>query len=215
MFHVEHHDLPHRETVHEVCRQLGVEPGESFYTGLKTYLDILCRASERMNLVGPGEIGRLWSRHVVESLAYVRFLSGRTVVDVGTGAGFPGFVLSLLGYSVTMVESRSRRCGFLETAARECGVKPVVLCERIEKSGPFPSGTQFTSRAVKKPDEMIGLIKGSVEGCFSLLIRVPSRDFAISGDFEFHELLSPPLDRRGFILQYSHSEKQNQERCPE
>ncbi len=205
MFHVKHHDLPGRESVQEACCSLGVVPPEDFHGKLLTFLDLLSDCSGRINLVGPGERGRLWGRHVLESVCYGAHLQKGNVVDVGTGAGFPGFILALLGYSVTMVEPREKRCGFLETAARECGIRAEILCRRIENAGPFPPGTQFTSRAVKKPEEMLTLLEGSASGEFSLLIRVSDSGMAVQGSRRLFRLPVPPLDREGFLLQYSHS----------
>ncbi len=205
MFHVKHHDLPGREQVNEACRSLGVVPPDDFHGKLSIYLDLLRDCSVRMNLVGPRERERLWGRHALESVSYGAHLQNEHVVDVGTGAGFPGFILALLGYSVTMVEPREKRCGFLETAARECGAVAEVLCSRVEESGPFPQGTQFTSRAVKKPEEMLSLLRGSASGDFTLLIRVSQREMNLQGNHRFFRLPVPPLDREGFLLQYSHS----------
>lgn len=199
------HDLPGEEQVYGDCCSLGVTPPEDFYRRLAIYLGLLVECSRRINLVGPEEKNRLWGRHVLESVAFGAHLKEGPVVDVGTGAGFPGFILALLGFPVTMVEPRRKRCSFLETAARECGIKAEVLCRRVENTGPFPMGTQFTSRAVKKPEEMLSLIRQAASGDFSLLIRVPDSEMDVRGKHSFVQLPVPPLDRDGFLLQYSHS----------
>jgi len=205
MFHVKHHDLPGKEQVLEACDVLGTRPPADFYEKLRVYLDILTDCSTRLNLVGPGETERLWGRHVLESVSYGAYLKKAPVVDIGTGAGFPGVILALLGFPVKMIEPRGKRCGFLETALRECGTKAEVVCSRVEQAGPFSSGTQFTSRAVKKPEDMLGLLRGVASGDFSLLIRVSHRGMIINGNHSLHDLPVPPLDREGFLLQYSHS----------
>jgi 16S rRNA (guanine(527)-N(7))-methyltransferase RsmG len=211
---VERHDLPGREEVQAACRMLGAPCPEGFFQGLHRYLDLLSDCSGRMNLVGPGELGRLWGRHAMESLAYAAYLEDGPVVDIGSGAGFPGFVLALLGFQVTMVEPREKRCGFLETAARECGLRNArVVRGRIEESGPFDPGTQFVARAVRKPAEMMPMIRSCAKGSFTFLIRVQDSEMAREEGCTVYELPSPPLDRRGFLLQYSHSVQQNRERC--
>lgn len=183
------------------CSRLGVDIPPGFYAGARTFLELLSLSSKRMNLIGPGEGGRLWERHLLESVAFGPFIPGEHVVDIGTGAGFPGFILALLGFSVTMVEPRRKRCAFLETAARECAVGAKIINARIEDAGPFPRGTTFTSRGVKSPEDMVRMVDSVSEGDPVLLTRV-SRPVEIGVSTP---LPSPPLDRKGFILQYSHS----------
>ncbi len=199
------HDLP--LSFSEACGQcslLGVRLSEESYLKIGKFLDLLEGSAEKANLVGPLEIERLWIRHVLESIAFMPFLDGLDVFDVGTGAGFPGMVLSLCGHNVTMIESRRKRCAFLETAARHCGVSCRILNSRVEDAGPFPSGSQFTSRAVKRPSEMVELILPSAPEGFSLITRVSEKTETCSNAIISEELPIPPLDRTGFILQYRH-----------
>lgn len=205
MFHVEH-DLPESfQEAENQCLLLGVRISEEFYGKAAAYLDLLAVCSRRMNLTGPAEVSRLWKRHVLESVCYAPFLSKGIVVDIGSGAGFPGFVLALLGYDVVMVEPRQKRAAFLETAARECGTSAEVRCLRIEDAGTFPSGTQFTCRAVSDPRRMISLVSAVCSSDHSLVTRVPEKEDLGKFTVTYSILPVPPLDRKGIILQYSHS----------
>jgi 16S rRNA (guanine(527)-N(7))-methyltransferase RsmG len=208
MFHVKQVDVPVYSKAREECRVLGSSISEETYGRIVLFLEFLADCSKRINLTGPAEFPRLWRRHVLESVAYAGLLNRRApVVDVGTGAGFPGLILSLLGFSVVMVEPRRKRCAFLETALRECGAEASVVCGRLEETGPYPSGTQFTARAVKSPEEMEVILRKSAQADFTLFIRVSHPVPSLGGSVRLHRLPSPPLDREGFILQYSHSER--------
>ncbi|MCK5133410.1 MAG: class I SAM-dependent methyltransferase [Candidatus Sabulitectum sp.] len=200
------HDLPASFCeAREQCLLLGVDLAEKSYLKIRRFLGLLERSAAKTNLVGPAEIDRLWTRHVLESVAFIPFLHDETVIDVGTGAGFPGMVLSLCGYNVIMIESRRKRCAFLETVARSCGVSCRILNSRVEDAGPFCRGSLFTSRAVKGPSEMVELILPAAPGGFSLLTRVSVQQETCSNTIISDELPIPPLDRKGFILQYRHS----------
>ncbi|HOP27707.1 MAG TPA: class I SAM-dependent methyltransferase [Candidatus Sabulitectum sp.] len=216
---MKHHDLPEPEALARACSSLGVSPPADFHGRLAIYLDLLAECAGRMNLIGPAETGRLWGRHVKESVSYAAFIRpGSEVTDIGSGAGFPGFVLSLLGFSTTLIEPRRKRAAFLETAARECSIDScTVLCSRVEDAGPFPSETVFTSRAVKGAGTIISLLRDLATGPFTLLTRVENRELVAEEGCVLHRLPSPPLDRDGFLLQYSHSGKTNTdtERCAE
>jgi len=187
------------------CLSLGVHISEDFFSKSGKFLDLLSDCSRRMNLFGPGEKRRLWKRHVLESVAFAPFLNRGPVVDVGSGAGFPGMILAFLGFDMILVEPRHKRAAFLETAARECAVQCSVLWGRIEDSGPFPPGTQFTARAVKEPAQMIRLISSVSGPGFTLVTRISDKTVYDGASTGITELPIPPLDREGIILQYSHS----------
>ncbi|RKZ04380.1 16S rRNA (guanine(527)-N(7))-methyltransferase RsmG [Candidatus Fermentibacteria bacterium] len=204
------HDLP--ATFREASIQsstLGAGITEDSYGKIEVFLDLLMRTAGKTNLVGPAEINRLWTRHVLESVAFIPFLHSRKVIDVGTGAGFPGMILAICGFDITMVESRRKRCAFLETAARICGVSCRIINSRIEDLDPFPEHTTFTSRAVKDPEKMIELIKPAATGEFSLVTRISTKIETCSNAAISEILPVPPLDRSGFILQYRHPCKLN------
>lgn len=199
------HDLPASFCeAREQCLLLGVDLAEKSYLNIRRFLDLLERSAVKTNLVGPAEIDRLWTRHVLESVAFIPFLHDETVIDVGTGAGFPGMVLSLCGYNVIMIESRRKRCAFLETVARSCGVSCRILNSRVEDAGPFCRESLFTSRAVKGPSEMVKLILPAAPEGFSLITRVSVQRETCSNTIISDELPIPPLDRKGYILQYRH-----------
>lgn len=199
------HDLPASFLeAHDHCSLLGVNLEAESYLKIGKFLDLLEKGSNKTNLVGPAELERLWIRHVLESVVFIPFLHDRVVFDVGTGAGFPGMVLAMCGFNVTMIESRRKRCAFLETVARSCGVSCRIINSRVEEAGPFPAGSLFTSRAVKEPSEMVKLIVPAVPGGFTLVTRVSESEGTCPGISVCSELPVPPLDRRGFILQYRH-----------
>lgn len=199
------HDLPLCfSEAREQSSQLGVDLSQESYQKISKFLDLLQRSAERTNLVGPSEIPRLWTRHVLESIAFIPYLAFESIIDVGTGAGFPGMVLALCGYDVTMIESRRKRCAFLETVARSCEVSCRIVNSRVEDSGPYPEGSLYTSRAVKGPEEMVELILPSASGGFSLVTRLSEEAETCSNAIISEELPVPPLDRKGFILQYRH-----------
>lgn len=114
-----------------------------------TYAALLVRWQQHMNLVGASTLSDLWVRHVADSAQLMPFLPDRNAVilDVGSGAGFPGLVLSILGYTnVHLVESDQRKCVFLREVARAVGVSPTIHATRVE-SLILPRVDVVTSRA--------------------------------------------------------------------
>lgn len=129
----------------------------------------LRRWNPRLSLVGPGTAQDVVRRHYAESLAALPLLraADRKLVDLGSGAGFPGLVLAaaLPGLEVTLVEARERKWAFLKSALRHTGLSCACLNARVERSLPegFPTEIDVvTSRAVAIGSETIdALHKGS------------------------------------------------------
>lgn len=86
---------------------------------------LLGRWNTKINLVGKSSVGEWWSRHVLDSLQIVPLLPpGRgPIIDLGSGAGFPGIVLALsTPRPVHMIESDHRKAAFLNEAVRVLGL---------------------------------------------------------------------------------------------
>ena len=85
-----------RAQVEEPTSEMREIFGVSF-SAAEHFAQMLAEEGELRGLVGPRELPRLWSRHIVNSAAVVPFLPARgSVADVGSGAGFPGIVVALL-----------------------------------------------------------------------------------------------------------------------
>ena len=99
-----------------------------------------------MNLVSRGDIVRLDSRHLLDSLAAIPYVKGKTLLDVGTGPGLPGIPLAIAqpDVAITLWERMARRVRFLQMACRELGLKNVSVQEcDIEKSTRTPESPVF------------------------------------------------------------------------
>jgi len=108
--------------------------------GLRRYADLLVKWQRSINLVAADSLDDLWRRHMLDAAQLYRLLppGDCRVVDLGSGAGFPGLVLAAMGAGdVHLVESDGRKCVFLAEAARACGleagVNPVIHRARLEQ----------------------------------------------------------------------------------
>lgn len=106
---------------------------------LGLYADLVAKWQPRINIVGASTADDVWTRHLQDSAQlwpYVEDVaSGGKIVDFGSGAGFPGIVLAILGANdVILMESNTKKTVFLMEAARACGVlgQIEIARERIE-----------------------------------------------------------------------------------
>lgn len=126
------------------------------------YLEVLDAWRERINLIGPGEGRHLWRRHVLDSLQLIGQIpaDATKIVDVGSGAGFPGLIIACAmaerpGVNVTLVEKSVRKCEFLEAAIAEVGLPARVLNARIEEA-PREKFDLMTARALAPLPRLLG-----------------------------------------------------------
>jgi 16S rRNA (guanine527-N7)-methyltransferase len=135
---------------------------EAQLTVVARYLDLLIRWNQRLNLTAIREPEEIVTRHFGESFFAASKLfppggaAGARLVDVGSGAGFPGLAMRVYApLQVTLIESRQRKAAFLREAARVLGFRDVeVFSDRAERYIPPPSvssmGMTVTLRAVEK-----------------------------------------------------------------
>ena len=110
---------------------------------LSRYVDLVAKWNPKINLVSKLSLDEVWERHINDSVQLFP-LANRTGnwLDLGSGGGFPGIVVAIMDqhlnnrFSVTLVESDTRKCAFLRTAVRELDLSVEVVNERIENIGP-------------------------------------------------------------------------------
>jgi 16S rRNA (guanine527-N7)-methyltransferase len=106
---------------------------------LEAYAGLLVNWSARINLVGATTLGDLWRRHFLDSVQLLRHVPAGTqsLIDLGSGAGFPGLVLAIAGVAgVELVEADARKCAFLREAARITAAPVQIHNARIEAVAP-------------------------------------------------------------------------------
>ncbi|MDF3381804.1 MULTISPECIES: 16S rRNA (guanine(527)-N(7))-methyltransferase RsmG [Sulfitobacter] len=106
---------------------------------LKAFAELVRKWNPKINLVSKSSLDDLWSRHILDSIQIFELAPGPgNWVDLGSGGGFPGIVISILNqeerkFDVVMVESDQRKSAFLRTAIRELDLAAKVKTERIEE----------------------------------------------------------------------------------
>jgi 16S rRNA (guanine527-N7)-methyltransferase len=126
---------------------------------LEAYAGLLKRWSGRINLVSRNTLGDPWRRHFLDSAQLLPLIpeNTRNLVDLGSGAGFPGLVLAILGVpGVELIESDQRKGVFLREAARIAGAPVKIIDSRIETVKPHPADV-VTARACAPLDKLLPL----------------------------------------------------------
>jgi 16S rRNA (guanine(527)-N(7))-methyltransferase RsmG len=168
----------------------------------------LTRWNRLLGLIGPGTTHELLVRHYGESLAALQFIpeSARFGVDLGSGAGFPGFVVAAArpGLAMTLVEARERKWSFLATAARKATLPCHCLNARV--TTPLPTGLPehidlVTVRALKLETDVLGALARRLTPRGSVLLWAGERDPEVPPELSTHASLRLAGGDRRRILQ--------------
>jgi len=142
-----------RELFLEEMRDLRVDVSRETRDQLEALVYTLGRWQKAINLVGKTTLEDVWTRHVLDSAQLLPLIpkNAKTLVDLGSGGGFPGLVLTALrpDLDVTLIEADARKCAFLGEAGRRMGLKnqPKIILSRIEAAPPIKADI-VTARAL-------------------------------------------------------------------
>ncbi|MCR8844393.1 16S rRNA (guanine(527)-N(7))-methyltransferase RsmG [Paenibacillus sp. SC116] len=138
----------------------GLSVTERQFEQLDQYVEILADWNERMNLTGITERAAVYEKHFYDSLTlafYVPMKEINSMIDVGSGAGFPGIPLKIMfpHLKLTIVDSLNKRIGFLKHLATELGLENVnCVHARAEEAARKPEHRDqydlATARAVAR-----------------------------------------------------------------
>ncbi|MCF8589073.1 16S rRNA (guanine(527)-N(7))-methyltransferase RsmG [Gordonia liuliyuniae] len=151
------------------------------------YARLLTEQGVLRGLIGPSEVPRLWTRHILNCAVLGEVIDdGATVFDIGSGAGLPGIPLAIAkpNLSITLIEPLLRRTTFLDEVVSELGLTNVTVTRgRAEEKAVLAAvGTAdvVTSRAVAPLDRLAGWS--------APLIRVGGRLIALKGRSVIEEI---------------------------
>ncbi len=123
----------------------------------RAFTNDLARRGEELGLIGPLELPRLWSRHIINSVLVAPLLRPGRVGDIGSGAGLPGLVLAIARPDVQLVliEPMERRVDWLVSEANELGLDNVEVIRARAEEAPQETLDQVTARAVSALSKLI------------------------------------------------------------
>ena len=147
-------------------------------TSLKKYEDLLIKANKSLNIVGNSTINQIWSRHFLDSAQVIDFVdkNDKCLVDLGSGAGFPGLVLAIackdrkIPLKIKLIEKSSKKVKFLKNVIEELDLKVEVFNQNIlEEEIKFVEDV-FIARAFKPLKKILQLMHNNAENYKKIFI---------------------------------------------
>ena len=135
------------------------------FKSLEKYEELVIAGNKKLNLIGNSTINLIWNRHITDSYQVIDLIdeNDKTLIDIGTGAGFPGIVLALaanerkIPLKVTLVEKSPKKMKFLENAIDKLNLNVKVICKNI-LDGDTIVANVFVARAFKPLEKILKLI---------------------------------------------------------
>ena len=147
-------------------------------TSLKKYEDILTKANKSLNLIGNSTINEIWTRHFLDSVQVIDFIdkNDKTLIDLGSGAGFPGLVLAIalkdrkIPLKMKLIEKSPKKVKFLKDLISKLHVNVEVVNENILEQQKKLSEDVFVARAFKPLKIILQLIHNNAENWKKIFI---------------------------------------------
>jgi len=140
-----------RQKISDGCNALGQEASDEQVRQFARLLTELERWSRGVNLTAIRDVGDMIAGHLLDSLAVRPFLQGSTVIDIGTGAGFPGLPLAIAepGRSFTLLDSNGKKISFVQHIVTKLGLGNVTAVKaRSEDYAPDDQFDTVIARAL-------------------------------------------------------------------
>ncbi|MBQ2844616.1 MAG: 16S rRNA (guanine(527)-N(7))-methyltransferase RsmG [Alphaproteobacteria bacterium] len=171
------------------------------------YANMLREWSERMNLVAPSTLNDIENRHIADSAQLADVLPKNVnIIDLGSGAGFPGIVLAIMGWNVVCIESIGKKVSFLNAVKTELNLTNLTIYHgRVEdyvqhlpaKSDKFV----FTARAFASLVKIMDYVAKTKYRLFLLKGREIAGEIDVAKTkYKFNYELTPSKTGDGFII---------------
>ena len=196
--------------------ELGLKIDAATQHKLLDYLSLLVKWNRVYNLTAIRDPQQMVSHHLLDSLAVLPHLWPGRWLDVGCGAGLPGVVMAIVhpDWSVTLLDSNSKKTGFVQQAVIELGLKNArVCCARVEEF----QGEKFDgiiSRAFTELGDFIGITRHLLakQGRWAAMKGLPEQELAgVPDDCLVEEVLPlrvPGLDAARSLVIARHKGEQ-------
>ena len=147
-------------------------------TSLKKYENKLIKSNKTLNLIGNSTIKDIWTRHFLDSAQVIDFIdkNDKTLVDIGSGAGFPGLVLAIIlkfkkiPLKTKLIEKSPKKVKFLRDLIKELNLDVEVCNQNVLEEPKKLLGDVFVSRAFKPLKIILELIHNNAENYKKIFI---------------------------------------------
>ncbi len=127
------------EYITEDLKIIGLRPDEDKKIKLYEFMNMVLEKNKVLNLTSITDVNDFIKKHIIDSLCVVPYInSTKSIIDIGTGAGFPGVPIKIIypEMNVTLLDSVNKKMTFLRESVKELGLNKIeCICGRAEDAG--------------------------------------------------------------------------------
>lgn len=204
---------PLRQQLDFGLKQMGLHFSVPLQQKLIHYIQLIARWNKAFNLTAIRDVEEMVSRHLLDSLAVQPYIEGKTVLDVGSGAGLPGipFAITSPDKHFVLIDSNGKKTRFLTQAKIDLKLDNVeVVNSRVEDYQPMEDGHRIyfdviTARAYAATDDILSSTAHLQNAATRILVMQGKLDEQINSDqyelVESHVLDVYGLDAERHLLE--------------
>ena len=147
-------------------------------SSLIKYEELLIKSNKSLNLIGKSTINQIWNRHFLDSAQVIDFIdkNQKTLVDLGSGAGFPGLVISILAQErkiplkIKLIEKSKRKINFLKEIITKLNLNASAIYQNVEDEKFYFNDDTFVARAFKPLPKIFELMHKKAKNFNKIII---------------------------------------------
>ncbi|KAA0446913.1 MAG: 16S rRNA (guanine(527)-N(7))-methyltransferase RsmG [Candidatus Thioglobus sp.] len=187
------------------AKKMGITLSDMQTQQLLDYLQLLLKWNKTYNLSAIRTLDEGVKKHLLDSLSIVEFVDGSPLLDVGSGAGLPGIVISIMRpeIAVSVLDSAGKKCRFMQFAKTQLGLKNLsVLNGRVEELQCEQCFAQISARAFAKVDKILKLTKHLLcdNGSYLLMKGANIEKEQLPADAKKHQLFVAGVAEDRFLI---------------
>lgn len=186
---------------------------------LEKFKELLLKWNKRVNLISRNDEELIDERHIADSMELLNYLptdKSISILDLGSGAGFPGLILRIFGYgNITLVEADQKKSIFLKDACACLGLKCIIENERIESINPIHKYDVITARALSSISKLLEYSEKFLHNNTKLLLLKGQnlnhelQEAKKEWEFSCRSYLSNAPNGSGFVIELLNISKKN------
>lgn len=190
-------------------KSMGLVVSDETQDKILRYIQALEKWNRVYNLIGDADTRQILSRHVFDSLSISQFITGKNIIDVGTGAGLPGIPLALLHpeQQFTLIDSNGKKTRFMQQVVHDLAIKNCqIITNRVESFNPPLCFDNIVSRAFASLDKMLTVTRHLLCPAGKFLAmkgKIPTEELAALSEvfkIHLHELNVPGINAKRHLI---------------
>lgn len=188
------------------AKQMDIELNDTQASKLLEYLALISKWNKTYNLSAIRTMEEGVKKHLLDSLSIMPFIKDTPLLDVGSGAGFPGIVIAIMkpNVSVSVIDTVGKKCHFMQFVKAQLGLKNLsVINKRVEAFKPNQCFVQITSRAFAEANKTLKLTQHLLcdNGHYLLMKGANVEQEVLPEGTKIHQLCVSNTSNNRFLLE--------------